>query len=250
MGRHCIRLLLVEDNPMDVKFVMDAFADAEGRYAVEFVKTLEQALASLADGQVDVVLLDLNLPDSASLETCWVVLEHATEIPVVVYSADAREESAVEVAHRGAQDYLIKGQTTHKQLVRAIQLAVARHPWRKRHHDWNVVPFGSSRLRPQWDEGKRELTVGGVLVKSFHQTSRNQSAILAAFEEEGWPMRIDDPLRQLGDVDPKERLRATIKSLNRHQQSQLLRFAADGTGEGIQWHFLNVQDRALTTSTG
>jgi hypothetical protein len=113
-----------------------------------------------------------------------------------------------------------------------------------------VVPFGSSRLRPQWDEGKRELTVGGVLVKSFHQTSRNQSAILAAFEEEGWPMRIDDPLRQLGDVDPKERLRATIKSLNRHQQSQLLRFAADGTGEGIQWHFLNVQDRALTTSTG
>jgi DNA-binding NarL/FixJ family response regulator len=177
-------------------------------------------------------------------------LEHATEIPVVVYSADAREESAVEVAHRGAQDYLIKGQTTHKQLVRAIQLALARHPWRKRHHDWNVVSFGSSRLRPQWNEGKRELTVGGVLVKSFHQTSRNQSAILAAFEEEGWPMRIDDPLRQLGDVDPKERLRATIKSLNRHQQSQLLRFAADGTGEGIQWHFLNVQDRALTTSTG
>src|SRR5262249_6229217 len=47
--------------------------------------------------------------------------------------------------------------------------------------------------RPRWDAGARELTWQGGLVKRFQNPARCQELILAAFEEEGWPVRIDDP---------------------------------------------------------
>ena len=88
---------------------------------------------------------------------------------------------------------------------------------------------------PKWDSSRHELRLGHALVKVFKLPSRNQEAILLAFEEESWPPRIDDPLSPQGDIDPKRRLHDTIKSLNRHQKNYLVRFIGDGTGEGIRW---------------
>jgi len=89
---------------------------------------------------------------------------------------------------------------------------------------------------PHWDAELRELCVDGRLVKRFRVPSPNQERVLSAFQEEGWPARIDDPLPPDGDYAPKHRLRDTIKSLNRHQVHSLLRITGDGTGEGIRWH--------------
>jgi hypothetical protein len=61
--------------------------------------------------------------------------------------------------------------------------------------------------------------------------------ILKAFQEEGWPVRIDDPLPFQKGIDSKSRLRDTVKALNRSQQ--VLRFHLDGTGEGVRWELLN-----------
>ena len=88
---------------------------------------------------------------------------------------------------------------------------------------------------PKWDSSRHELRLGHALVKVFKLPSRNQEAVLVAFEEESWPPRIDDPLPPQGDVDPKRRLHDTIKSLNGHQKNSLVRFMGDGTGEGIRW---------------
>ena len=59
--------------------------------------------------------------------------------------------------------------------------------------------------------------------------------MLAAFEEEGWPPRIDDPLPPVKGVDPKQRLRDTIRTLNAKQENPLIRFRAAGTGEHVIW---------------
>jgi hypothetical protein len=56
-----------------------------------------------------------------------------------------------------------------------------------------------------------------------------------AFEEEGWPYRIDDPLPPKGETHPTTRLHDTIKWLNRNREHPLLRFLGDGTGEGLCW---------------
>jgi hypothetical protein len=97
-------------------------------------------------------------------------------------------------------------------------------------------PAGQDRgTRPVWDEQQRILLMEGAVVKHFRQPAFSQELLLAAFEEEGWPHRIDDPLPPVGDRDPKERLRTTIKNLNRNQATPALRFLGDGTGRGVLW---------------
>jgi len=88
---------------------------------------------------------------------------------------------------------------------------------------------------PIWDIERRELRIGKLLVKQFRLPSPNQERVLCAFEEEGWPARIDDPLPRVPNLEPKRRLHDTIKSLNRHQKNATLRFMGDGSGEGVLW---------------
>jgi hypothetical protein len=107
---------------------------------------------------------------------------------------------------------------------------------------------GDSPL-PSWDPERRELRVAGSLVKRFRVPSPNQERIIAVFEEEGWPPRIDDPLPPLPELDSKSRLRDTIKSLNRHQVNRLLHITGDGTGQGIRWQILEG-DHASVASVG
>lgn len=234
MGIRCTRVLLVEDNPMDARFVVEALMSARRRFTIEQVETLADAITALDEGDVDLVVLELNLPDSTSLETCWVVLAHAGNVPVVVLTGEAEEETVIEAVHRGAQDYLLKG-SDMPRLVHAVYFALERNGQGETQRDLRPHESDSSQWQPCWVERTREFMVGGVLIKRFRQSSKNQATILRAFEEEGWPQTIDDPLPPDGEVDPKERLRATIKSLNRHQSRQLIHFSGDGTGQVICW---------------
>jgi hypothetical protein len=91
---------------------------------------------------------------------------------------------------------------------------------------------------PLWDPDRRQLSYAGILIKEFKSNSPNQESVLMAFEEEGWPPRIYDPLPPQADIEPKERLKNTIKSLNRKQKRPLIRFLGDGTGVAIRWESL------------
>lgn len=86
---------------------------------------------------------------------------------------------------------------------------------------------------PYWDAAARELWLDGILVKSFHVPAPHQQAILDAFQEEGWPRHIDDPLSG-ACADAGKRLRKAIEGLN-HQDNKFTIFSADGTGQGVRW---------------
>jgi hypothetical protein len=107
----------------------------------------------------------------------------------------------------------------------------------------------ASAPTPQWDAKYRELRVGQCLIKEYWLPSPNQEAILVAFQEEGWPHRIDDPLPPLGDIEPKCRLHDTIKRLNRHHKDRLIRFRGDGTGEGVCWEYVDVAAIAIPSDS-
>lgn len=94
--------------------------------------------------------------------------------------------------------------------------------------------------RPNWDRGTGKLHYGGKLVRHVANPGRatNIVAILDVFEEQGWPERIDDPLR--GGAD-KQRLREAIRTLN--QGLSGIRFRADGTGSGIGWEPADTRAR-------
>jgi hypothetical protein len=98
----------------------------------------------------------------------------------------------------------------------------------------SVVPNSSQvRAKPRWDRTARQLWLGACLVKEFPRLSKCQVLILEAFQEQGWPESIDDPLPVDHDIEPKRRLHDAIKRLNGNQTCPLLSFHGNGNGEGI-----------------
>jgi hypothetical protein len=93
----------------------------------------------------------------------------------------------------------------------------------------------ASPLVPDWDGERRQLRYGGQLVKWYRLPAICQETLLAAFQEDGWPPRIDDPLPRLANIDPKSRLHEAVRRLNYGQRNRLLAFYRDGTGEGVTW---------------
>ncbi len=92
--------------------------------------------------------------------------------------------------------------------------------------------------KPIWDHFRQELRVGEFVVKQFKVPAPNQETVLTVFEEEGWPVRIDDPLPPREEQDTKRRLHETITSLNRRQRVRLVRFMGDGSGQGVLWELI------------
>lgn len=99
----------------------------------------------------------------------------------------------------------------------------------------SVVGSKSKRAIPHWNAVGRVLHVGTVLVKRFTVPAANQDIVLAAFQAQGWPECIDDPLPPAKEIDAKRRLHNTIIRLNRSHRRRLIRFGGNGKGRGIRW---------------
>jgi hypothetical protein len=132
----------------------------------------------------------------------------------------------------------------------AKRRAAASHPVDG--HERPVSGNGEPRVTaPTWDSDRQQLRLGRIIVKEFKVPAANQEAILAAFQEEGWCPRIDDPLAPKLNQDSKRRLHDTINSLNRNQKQPLIRFLGDGKGEGVRWGFVErrpVEQAAQTVT--
>ncbi len=122
-----VKILLVEDNPGDARLVREALVEAAGgQFSLEQTATLEEALIRLPAGGIDLVLLDLNLPDSTGDATLERVLALNPRLPVVVLTGSEDEVLALRALHLGAQDFLVKGRISAPQLVRALSFALIR----------------------------------------------------------------------------------------------------------------------------
>jgi hypothetical protein len=100
-------------------------------------------------------------------------------------------------------------------------------------HDSNGS--ATAAFKPCWNSLRRELCLGVKVVKRFRVPAHIQQLIICAFEEEGWPAHIDDPLPRSRDIDPHARLHDAIQRLNGRQINHLLRFKGNGSGTGISW---------------
>jgi putative two-component system response regulator len=122
-----LHVLIVEDNQADVDLIREALSDTGlVSFQIEPVSRLSEALARLKNVGIDLVLLDLGLPDSQGLETFRRLLEATPHIPVIILTSNDNQEMAVLAVREGAQDYLIKGQIGGSLLIRAMQYAVER----------------------------------------------------------------------------------------------------------------------------
>src|SRR5262245_58267191 len=114
------RVLLVEDNPADVRLLKEALADvADHGVALTPVVTLSEALKCLSGDRFDLALLDLTVPDAEGLEIVIGVQAKAPTLPIVVLTGRDDSALAVEAVREGAQDYLVKGRVDGQLLVRS-----------------------------------------------------------------------------------------------------------------------------------
>ncbi len=121
-----LRILIVEDSEEHVVFLQKLLGSSREAFELRVAGSLAEALARLDEEPVDVVLLDLTLPDSEGLGTFTRVSKAAPDLPVVVMSGVQDVALALETVHQGAQDYLVKGQVDNHLLTRSIQYAIER----------------------------------------------------------------------------------------------------------------------------
>ncbi len=122
-----VRVLLVEDEPADAGLVRVALrGSGVGEFALTHVGSLAEALDRVGRGGVDVVLLDLSLPDSQGFETLRAMRRAAPALPVLPLTGHDDPHFALAAVEAGAQDFLVKGQAEGPLLGRAIRHAILR----------------------------------------------------------------------------------------------------------------------------
>ncbi len=127
-----LHVLLVEDNRADARLVREMLAEATpgedpwAMFCLEDVARLADALIHLAANPVDIVLLDLSLPDGQGLHVLRRVRAAAPGVAIVVMSGNDDEALALAGVRDGAQDYLVKGRVEGPLLVRVLRYACER----------------------------------------------------------------------------------------------------------------------------
>ncbi|MCU1292999.1 MAG: multi-sensor hybrid histidine kinase [Bryobacterales bacterium] len=125
-ARSITKLLLIEDNPGDARLFREMFRE-QGPHNTEIthVTTMAGAERYLSLHTVDIILLDLGLPDADGLDAVRRAHTAAPRVPLVVLTVLDDESLAVRALQEGAQDYLIKGQI-ESGLLRALRYAIER----------------------------------------------------------------------------------------------------------------------------
>ncbi len=140
MTESSIRVLLIEDDPVQVALVRGLLRDEPTLdTTIEVAGRLDEGLEQIRERRPDVLLLDLNLPDSARLDTFYRVRAADPSLPVVVQTAVDDLSLAMKAMDAGAQDYLTKGRIHRETLARSIRYVLERS--RARSGEWDSPMF-------------------------------------------------------------------------------------------------------------
>ena len=121
-----LRVLLVEDNALDAKFITGLLCFLLQRCNASMSLAWPKPWSTLKRNSPDVILLDLNLEDSAGYETFYRVRQAASRAAILVLSGSDDEDLAIKTVREGAQDYLVKGTFDGRLLLRSIRYAIER----------------------------------------------------------------------------------------------------------------------------
>ncbi|MEW6586494.1 MAG: histidine kinase dimerization/phosphoacceptor domain -containing protein [Nitrospirota bacterium] len=126
--QQAIKILLIEDNLGDARLIRDMLEDAQYQsFSLYHAETLSEGSHMLSDGQFNVVLLDIGLPDSMGIDSIKAIKDCSPEVPIIMMTGLDNEETAITSLKMGAQDYLVKGQVDTGLLLRSIRYAIERN---------------------------------------------------------------------------------------------------------------------------
>ena len=123
-----VKILLIEDEPAQAWLIQNYLSSAVGQiqFEVDCTECLSNGLERLAERDIEALLLDLGLPDSAGIDTFKKVEKSFPDLPIVVLTGLEDESLGLQLVQEGAQDYLTKGQVTSTLLCRTLLYAIRR----------------------------------------------------------------------------------------------------------------------------
>ncbi len=221
-----VSILLIEDNPGDRRLIREMLAEAGNvAFDVQYADRLQAAMECLGQNGVEVILLDLGLPDSQGLETLRKVYAQASEMPIVVLTGLNDEMVGVQAINEGAQDYLIKGQVDTQLLRRTIRYAIERKQAEERERRLQVQLSLSNRLASL-----------GLMVEGFAHEINNPLASVIGFAQ------------MLAYEDIPENAREDVKTIEDNARrvvdimTNLLAFARQ---QKLERTYINVNDTVM-----
>jgi signal transduction histidine kinase len=184
MSENGITVLLVEDNPGDARLIREILEEeTSSRFNLVHATQLETGLERLAQGDIDVALVDLALPDSQGIDTFNQVHAHSPDVPIVVLTGLKDDAVAAQVLRAGAQDFLTKGLLNLSVMHRSIQHAIDRKQ-AEGSHDAKHVVAAVNRAHDQFlaalsDELRAPLTLVLSTVSTLMDESTTSADRLA-----------------------------------------------------------------------
>ena len=183
-----IRVLIVEDDPGDVKLVRLLLLESAHRYEVEAVDCITAAIERLNDGVFHVVLLDMGLLDSTGIDTVLKAHAECPDTPIVVLTGLDDEETGISALRSGAQDYLIKGNITSNLLTRTIHYAIER----------KLMEIEKKEVEQKAQMASRLATVGRLALGIAHEINNPLTGVIGFSQ---LLMQRDIPMDIKGDVE-------------------------------------------------
>ena len=219
-----MRLLLVEDSAGDARLLREMI-DESGNLAIEMAHaaTMQEAERCLEQSAIDVVLLDLGLPDAQGLEAVRRARRAAPRIPLVVVTSLDDESLALEALQAGAEDYLVKGQIETRSLQRALRHAVER-----------------KALREALIEEEAEVQVAARL---FRTLVENLPDVISRFDPDLRHLYVSPAIERVTGRPPEHFLGKTNRELGMPPElvemwdAALLRVLATGRAEQLEFGY-------------
>jgi diguanylate cyclase (GGDEF)-like protein/PAS domain S-box-containing protein len=199
-----ITVLLVEDDPADARQIQDALAGTgdnstgENTFHVEWVMRLDDALERLDREGIEMILLDLTLPDGQGFDVFHQVFEAAPNALILVLSAARDEEIARQAVQRGAYDYFVKGHIDAHWLSRTLRYVIGGKTAR------DTLQNSEARFRAMSDASPLGIFVSDAEGNCVYTNAAYQKISGLSFEQTlgtSWSMAIhpEDRRRVLAD---------------------------------------------------
>ncbi len=234
-----IRVLLIEDNPGDARLIREILAEsARIHFEVAVTDRLSTAQSALADNHVDIILLDLSLPDSHGLATLAQARQFVPATPIVVLTGLDDDEVGLEAVSHGAQDYLVKGSFDHQALVRAVHYAIERK---------QLV----EQLRAERDRARAYLDTASVILVALNtqgeitMINKKGSAFLGISEQDllgqNWfDTFVPQHIRETVKADFQQMLSGDMDELLEYYENPIITYS--GATKIFAWNNAQLRD--------
>ena len=172
-----INILAIDDNHGDFLLIKKTLNQSNLNFDVVCKQSLSQGIGHIKNNPVDLILLDLALPDSTGINTLKTIITLNTDCTIIVLTGNANEQLGVDAMKIGAHDFLIKNNLETGSLTEAIRYALERKESDKEMKKHQLI------LEQEVEKRTRELTDANRKLRKEIETRKSIEKNLAASEE-------------------------------------------------------------------